>query len=59
MAGWKDPRLVKAMKESDQDVSQHSQWWMGMNNGMSKCWLMQDGHDPINTRYSLVDGAPW
>ena len=36
-----------------------------------QCWLMcccyrliltlffQDGHDPINTRYSLVDGAPW
>lgn len=58
-AGWKDPRLISSMKESDQDVSQHRQWWMGMNNGMSKSWLMQDGHDPIHTRYSLVDGAPW
>lgn len=42
-----------------QDVAQHNQWWMGMNNGMSKSWLMQDGNDPRNTRYSEVDGAPW
>lgn len=58
-AGWRDARLINAMKESDQDVGQHLQWWMGMNNGMSKSWLMQDGHDPVHTRYTVHDGAPW
>ena len=57
--GWMDPTLIEAMKTSDEDVGQHSQWWRGMNNGMSKCWLMQDGCDTKNTRYSAVDGAPW
>lgn len=57
--GWMDPTLIDAMKASDADVGQHSQWWRGMNNGMSKCWLMQDGCDTQNTRYSAVDGAPW
>lgn len=47
------------MRESNEDVGQHSKWWSGMNNGMSKSWLMQDGSDPKNTRYSIVDGAPW
>ena len=40
-SGFRDARLIGAMRESDQDISQHKQWWMGMNNGMSKCWLMQ------------------
>jgi hypothetical protein len=54
-----DDTLIDAMKASNEDIGQHSQWWRGMNNGMSKCWLMQDGHDPGNTRYTSVDGAPW
>lgn len=57
--GWSDASLIQTMRESDQDVGQHRQWWQGMNNGMSKSWLMQDGHDTTNTRYSVVDGAPW
>lgn len=47
------------MRAANEDVGQHNQWWQGMNNGMSKCWLMQDGHDIKNVRYSEVDGAPW
>lgn len=47
------------MRAANEDVGQHNQWWQGMNNGMSKCWLMQDGHDIKNLRYSEVDSAPW
>jgi hypothetical protein len=57
--GWMDPNFIEAMKESDADICQHHKWWKDMNNGMSKCWLMQDGHSEINTRYSITDGAPW
>lgn len=57
--GWMDQNLIDAMNEADKDVGQHNQWWKGMNNGMSKCWLMQDGQDIKNTRYSNVDGAPY
>jgi hypothetical protein len=54
-----DQNFIEAMKESDDDICQHHKWWKDMNNGMSKCWLMQDGHSEINTRYSITDGAPW
>ena len=56
--GWADSVLIDAMRESDEDTGHHSQWWKGMNNGMSKCWLMQDGHDSVHTRYGVTDGAP-
>jgi hypothetical protein len=57
--GWMDPTLIDAMKACDADVCQQTQWWKGKNNGMSKCWVMQDGMAPQNTRYSITDGAPW
>ena len=56
--GWADSTLIDSMRESDADTGHHSQWWKGMNNGMSKCWLMQDGHDSVHTRYGVTDGGP-
>ena len=56
--GWADSTLIDSMRCSDADTGHHSQWWKGMNNGMSKCWLMQDGHDTVHTRYGATDGAP-
>lgn len=57
--GWLDQHLVNAMRAFNEDTEQHRRWWQGTNNGVSKCWLMQDGRDPAHTRYRRTDGAPW
>lgn len=57
--GWRDPAFIKCMEDCDRDVSHHNQWWVGKNNGMSKSWVIQDGHSKEHTRYKETDGAPW
>ena len=65
-AGWCDRNLIRAMLECNDATDgtarpkqNDAAWWMGMNNGMSKSWMMQDGLHRSNTKYSYTDGAPW
>lgn len=58
-AGWQDQLLKQAAMKEMADLQQHKMWWDRKNNGVSKCWVMQDGCSPGVTRYRDVDGAPW
>jgi len=47
------------MKDYDTEVGQHSSWWEGKNNGMSKSWTMLDGKNPKTISYNSTDNSPW